>query len=1469
MRELVGVAHRRGGCAVRRSLPLSWVAVVVVLALAAYVGIDYIMRSNPTVVNSAPTGAKTAAEAYFHPQPEPALRTTVSVAYGAAGTAPSATAPFAECPGVGADTGCGALVQITGSATARIVADLGQGPYDGGGGTLIGVLNDSDRQVSSLDFSADEPLFSFGTDGLCAAGFHAAANRTGCASGAAGYEGPGTTFTGVSGNGQDGTVSFAQPLAPGASAYFALAQAPAANHGAAAPTAAEQGGAANPSIAQAACSTAGAVDCATGELSEQYTDIDIPGRGPGLELTRSYDSAAATAGAGPFGAPFGPGWTFSYGMTLTQEADGSVVVAQENGSTVDFTQTSSGRYTAAPWERATLTARSDGSFAFLRRSDRLTFVFADNGVLDSISDLDGDTTTLTYQNGELYQVADSSGRTLTFTWSGNRITRVTDPLNRTITYAYNPNGDLQSVKDRAGFVWDYAYGGPDGLLSSIADPAHGLTAFSYTPTAPHAVVEQSGPEAGAVQQWAYTGDAASAGGGRTTATDAVGDTTVYDFADLQLTAMTEGAGTGSAATTSYTYDPAVDLTSQTDPDGDVTQNSYNPGGDLVSTTDPLHRTTAYTYDQYGDVLTETTPLHETTRWQYDANGNLLSETDPLGDQTVLTHSGTEPADVTLVKYPQGNGIQYAYDAYGDVDSTTDLDPGGKAEVTDDVYDADGELVCEASPAATASNVDCPTAGSGHTAGTTAYTYDGDGQQASEIAGSGQTSTTRYLWNGFLESSTDPAGHRSAYTYNGLFQATRATTGSGSEASVTSKTTYYPDGLVHVETDGQGRTTTYQYSATGEAVEVATAGGATRYTYDHAGRLASSTAPDGTVTDYTYDADGEQTGESYSAGPGPATPAVHSAYDADGHRISMADGTGTTLYRYDAAGRLQETVDGAGQQVSYAYDRDGDVQRLTYPNGRTVGYTYNGAEQLQSVTDWLGDKTSFTYDASGSVQQEQYPGGVTAAYGTEQGSAAKCADSQATATTVVDQRGSTQLASSTECLDADSLVTSATTSVASFGSAATQNTNTTYTYNASNQLASVDGHAVRYNGDGGSTELAGSSQTFSGDELDQSTSTTAANGGDASSGSGSGSGSSSAAPAAATTAYKFNADGDRISATGPSGTTTLAYNGADELVGDQTANPATSSTFTYNGDGLRATATSGGSTSTFAWDLAQTTPDLLSNGADSYVYGPGNQPIEQIHGDTATFLLDDQQGDTRLLTAADGTVLASYAYSAFGAATQTTAADTGDGGDGGSGTAAALTPLLYQGQYTDADGLVYLRARYYDPSTDQFLTPDPFTSATGDPYGFAEDDPVNGTDPSGLICLSLSCLAGDAISMVSGASVVGSLLTVAWVFGGQAITNDATDAVRWVTDNAETLSEIAQIGSYIALFLAAVALMVPGVDLALVPVFLGAYEYLDRVSMVLDGIAAVHDATSGDVPGAATSSTKVATGVAVAKIFEHD
>jgi hypothetical protein len=73
---------------------------------------------------------------------------------------------------------------------------------------------------------------------------------------------------------------------------------------------------------------------------------------------------------------------------------------------------------------------------------------------------------------------------------------------------------------------------------------------------------------------------------------------------------------------------------------------------------------------------------------------------------------------------------------------------------------------------------------------------------------------------------------------------------------------------------------------------------------------------------------------------------------------------------------------------------------------------------------------------------------------------------------------------------------------------------------------------------------------------------------------------------------------------------------------------------------------------------------------------------------------------------------------------------------------------------------YLRARYYDPSTAQFLTRDPAVAKTRTPYAYVYDDPLNLTDPSGLDCNGFDpgCWARHAAAAATGAIANG----VGWV-----------------------------------------------------------------------------------------------------------
>ncbi len=156
------------------------------------------------------------------------------------------------------------------------------------------------------------------------------------------------------------------------------------------------------------------------------------------------------------------------------------------------------------------------------------------------------------------------------------------------------------------------------------------------------------------------------------------------------------------------------------------------------------------------------------------------------------------------------------------------------------------------------------------------------------------------------------------------------------------------------------------------------------------------------------------------------------------------------------------------------------------------------------------------------------------------------------------------------------------------------------------------------------------------------------------------------------------------------------------------------TYSYNGHGLRATK-SGLTAVGFTWDVNAPLPELLSDGTGQYLYGPGGLMLEQIQAGTPYYYHAGRRGSVRAVSDANGNRQATYQYDAYGNTTARTGSLTNS--------------FRYAGGYQDAEsGLYYLQARYYDPSTQQFLSVDPLLAVTGQAYNYVGGSPVTGGIP---------------------------------------------------------------------------------------------------------------------------------------------
>jgi RHS repeat-associated protein len=545
----------------------------------------------------------------------------------------------------------------------------------------------------------------------------------------------------------------------------------------------------------------------------------------------------------------------------------------------------------------------------------------------------------------------------------------------------------------------------------------------------------------------------------------------------------------------------------------------------------------------------------------------------------------------------------------------------------------------------------------------------------------------YDGDGNIESVTDANGHTTKYIRNADNEPTKTEEPNGD----TTETEYDGAGHVIAQIDGNRHKTKYTRNILEQITEeINPLGKKTLKEYDKAGNLEKVSDPAGRTTTMKYDPANRLTEITYSGG----MHTISYEYDNDGERTKMVDGSGSTTYERDQLERPTKITDGHSESVSYEWDLDNELTKLTYPNSKTVERKYDTAGRLEKTIDWLGNTTTYTYNADSAPTTIAFP----SASSEEDKTTVNNADEP---TTIEMKKGSEVLASLTYTRDSDDQVISTTQH------SLPGEEKTISTLDENNRLTQGGSTEYKYDAANNPTKLGTTTQTFNeADELEK----------------------------AGTTSYTSAETGERTKTTPETGpATTYGYNQAGDLTSierpEGESKPKIEDTYAYNGRGLRISEKISATTSYLTWGESEDgLPLLLSNGTYSFIYGPGNQPVEQINNTTEAvqYLHHDQQGSTRLLTSSAGAKEATFTYSPYGELI------------GSTGT--ATTPLGYDGQYTNSDtGLIYLRARSYDPKTAQFLSSDPLLYITQAPYGYADDNPMNNVDLPGLSTSSIEAV----------------------------------------------------------------------------------------------------------------------------------
>lgn len=687
------------------------------------------------------------------------------------------------------------------------------------------------------------------------------------------------------------------------------------------------------------------VDVGTGNLLVNTTDARVPGaKGQVVGFGLSYNSLDAAGG-----------WSSPLGAHLNQNSDGSYLLVDTDGRQGTFSPVtgSSTMFTAPAGFKKTLVKNSDGSFTLMDLPSNSTETFTSSGVLSKIADRDQTTETITATSVTL-----AGGNSVAV--AGNAQSKIT---------GFTPTNH---VGPTAGTV-TYAYGSGTNRLSQIT------------------VTNVAGGSA--VTKFTYT-----SAGDLATVTDAVGTVTTMTYDSYhRVTAVAQGTG-ASTATTRFEYFSTY--TDVADPTSDqsklpyaVPHTLYGLTSDqlVASAKDPLGRNRSATYTSQSDVLTSTSATGAQGANVYGANsGNSVTKsTSGTGATQTATYGNTgasayEPSGGTD---GQGNSSLSTYSNTGDAESATD-GGGAKASVT---YNSDGTVATSTDPA-------------GHV---THYTEASTGQYTTTITpptGSGLGATT---FTGDPSTSvTNGAGQATSYTYDGLYNVTKA---SSSDGSVTY--TYDADGRVVSQT-GKNQHIAYTYDTRGDLTQIATtpvAGGkapaaaTVSYTYDLAGVMTSRTV-DGSTTTYVYDADHELTSMTEPTGAVTAY-----AYNKDGQRTDTwwhtnaahttwvahtnnTFGTGGDLAQTFTSVNSSDATSNRMSDYSYCYAKykagtacptgsssanTGLVQYLTNNKaGYSITLGYDKSNRLTSATGWAGHNYVYTYDADGNRTKTTVDGTTT-------------------------------------------------------------------------------------------------------------------------------------------------------------------------------------------------------------------------------------------------------------------------------------------------------------------------------------------------------------------------------------------------------------------------------------------------------------------------------------------------------------
>ncbi|OGL35454.1 hypothetical protein A3A68_01065 [Candidatus Saccharibacteria bacterium RIFCSPLOWO2_01_FULL_48_13] len=1024
----------------------------------------------------------------------------------------------------------------------------------------------------------------------------------------------------------------------------------------------------------------------------------------------------------------------------------------------------------------------------------------------TVTDKNNNQTTFTYDsNGNTASVTYPDSKQVTFTYnSQNFVTQISDGryggTPKVTSYTYDSAGN-PLTKTEAGVTTTYTYNG-SGLLATATDPLSHTSSYQYNnfgsktietdPTAAATTytydslnrLTQQQDASGKTMSFTYDGN-----NNVLTAVDSVGTTTNVYNAENKLTSTT----TPDNKTTQFGYNNSLSQTGTTDALTNLTSYGYDDYQNLTSRQDALNHTTEYVYDELNRKKESETPLGKVKKWFYDANGNITKRTDESNRDTTYAYNNMNR--LTQITYPDSSTVTYTYDDRGNATQIT-----GVAGTTTYSYDTHDRLTSVTDPHnSTVSygydNADNLTTLTYPDSKAVNYKYDAANRLKSVTDWNSSKTYLNYNPNGMIQSKQLQNGIFVDYGYD---NANRLSSVQYSQnQSLITKFNYTRDSRGNVTNETESKPSTIsEFTVYDEAL---TSGWSKSWSWDSTINLTDTTNPYAGTKNISWQTTAAWAGMHVrkSSGTFSTTPYTAITFamkstqanqkvlmtfkDANddnlgppvdisvygGHPVSSGYKVYTIpLAAFNAAntsvlGFTLEDDTGSSQPKMYI---DSIKFTTATPSSITlyddavapefVVWKWNGTENLADTTQpfqgtkdisltgsagWSGiqlhhDGDGFTTKGSsalrfalkGSQAGQDYTVQLTDDTGTGLGNeldiagyAGRADASDYTVYTIPltdlsasnvttfgfilqNQNNSAQPA----ILIDDIKIIPATTSNVT-------NTQSTFTYDSVNRLLSATHTYGTYTytydavGNRSTSNENGTNSTYTHNNDNQMT-------------------------AKASRTFSYDNQGNETA----DGSKTLAYD-FDNRLKTYTSSGNPTVNYVYDGSGNRIEKNNTGSTSYhFVNDLSGDLSRVLVNKNMTastntfYVYAGGLISQGDSSASSRQYYLDDGLGNVRYTTNNTGGNVQTYTYDPYG--NIVTGSDSN---------------FSFQEQEKDSEnGLMYLRARYYDPTTGNFTSRDPIDGELTNPqsqngYNYTNDNPVNMTDPSGEFAFIPLLIAG--------------------------------------------------------------------------------------------------------------------------------